>query len=56
MALRPRGRVAGGPREAQEAHRARTHGRRARVSTWVHVVARVGHHVAGGLADGGPTR
>ena len=33
MALRPRGRAAGGPREAQEAHRARTRGRRPRVST-----------------------
>ena len=32
-ALRPRGTVAGGPREAQEAHRAWTHGRRPRVST-----------------------
>ena len=31
--LRPRGRAAGGPREAQEVHRARTHGRRPRVST-----------------------
>ena len=34
MALRPRGRAAGGPREAQEAHRARTRGRRPRMSTW----------------------
>ena len=32
-ALRPRGRATGGPREAQAAHRARTHGRRPRVST-----------------------
>ena len=32
-ALRPRGRAAGGPREAQAAHRARTHGRRPLVST-----------------------
>ena len=28
VALRPRGRAAGGPREAQVAHRARTRGRR----------------------------
>ena len=33
VALRPRGRAAGGPREAQEAHRAQTHGRGPRVST-----------------------
>ena len=33
MALMPRGRAAGGPREAQEAHRARTRGRRPRMST-----------------------
>ena len=46
-ALRPCGRVAGGPREVQEAHRARTRGRRTRVSTRVHVGARVGRHVAG---------
>ena len=32
VALRPRGKAAGGPREAQEAHRARTRGRRPRVS------------------------
>ena len=31
---------------AQEAHRARTRGKRPRVSTQVHVDARVGHHVA----------
>ena len=31
-ALRPRGRATSGPREAQEAHRARTRGRRPRVS------------------------
>ena len=54
-ALRPRGRAAGGPREAQVAHRARTRGRRPRVSMRVHADARVGHHVAGGSADGGPT-
>ena len=33
VALRPRGRAAGGPREVQVAHRARTRGRRPRVST-----------------------
>ena len=33
MALRPRGRAAGGPRKAQVAHRERTRGRRRRVST-----------------------
>ena len=33
MALRPRGRAAGGPGEAQEAHRAQTRGRRPHVST-----------------------
>ena len=44
-ALRPRGRAAGGPREAQEAHKSRTHGRRPRV----HADARVGCHVAGGV-------
>ena len=32
-ALRPRGRAAGGPHEAQAAHWARTRGRRPRVST-----------------------
>ena len=47
-ALRPRGRAAGGPHEAQEAHRAQTRGRRPRVSTRVHVGARVGRHVAEG--------
>ena len=46
-ALRPRGRAAGGPRGAHEAHRARTRGRRPHVSTWDHVGARVGRHVAG---------
>ena len=44
MALRPRGRAVGGPHEA---HRARIRGRRPRVSTQVHVGARVGRHVAG---------
>ena len=47
-ALRPRVRAAGGPREAQEVHRARTRGRRPRVSTRVHEGASVGRHVAGG--------
>ena len=47
-ALRPRGRAAGGPREAQVAHRVRTRGRRPRVSTQVHADAREGRHVAGG--------
>ena len=54
-ALRPRGRAAGGPREAQVAHRTLTRGRRPRVSTWVHGDARVGSHVARGSAYGGPT-
>ena len=47
-ALRPRGRAAGGPLEAQVAHRARTRGKRPRVSTWVHADARVGCHVTRG--------
>ena len=47
-ALRPCGRATGGPREAQEAHRARTCGRRPRLSTWVHADAREGRHVAMG--------
>ena len=47
MALRPCGRATGGPRGAQETHRARTRGRRPCVSTRVHVGARVGRHVAG---------
>ena len=54
-ALRPRGRAAGGPRKAQMAHRARTCGRRPRVSMRVHADARVGRHVARGSAFGGPT-
>ena len=45
-ALRPRGRAVGGPREAQVVHRARTRGRRPRLSTRVHADARVGRHVA----------
>ena len=40
VALRPRGRGTGGPREVQVAHRARTHGRRRRMSTRVHADAR----------------
>ena len=57
VALRPRGRAVGGPREAQVAHRARTRGRRPHVSARVHADARVGRHVAGGggSAYGGPT-
>ena len=39
----------GGPREAQVAHKARTRGRRPRVSTQVHADVRVGS------AFGGPT-
>ena len=35
--LRPCGRAAGGPREAQVAHRARTRGKRPRGSTWTPV-------------------
>ena len=55
-ALRPCGRAASGPRQVQAAHRARTRGRRPRVSTQVHVDAHVGRHVAmGGSAYGGPT-
>ena len=46
-ALRPRGRAVCGPRKAQEAHRARTRGRRPHVSMRVCVGARVGCHVAG---------
>ena len=42
VALRPRGRATGGPREAQVAHRERTRGRRPRVSTQVHADAREG--------------
>ena len=53
--LRPRGRAAGGPREEQVAHRARTRGSRPSGSTRVHADARVGCHMAGGLAFGGPT-
>ena len=46
MALRPRDKAAGGPREAQAVHRERTRGRRPRVSTQVHADAREGHHMA----------
>ena len=41
-ALRPYGRATGGPREAQVAHRARTRGKRPRVSTQFHCDAREG--------------
>ena len=47
-ALWPRGKAVGGPHEAQVAHRAQTRGRRPRLSTQVHVDARVGRHVAMG--------
>ena len=50
VALRPRGRAAGGPREAHVAHRARTRGRRPRVST-VHADACVGRHMAGAVGS-----
>ena len=55
-ALRPRGRAAGGPREAQAAHRAQTRGRRPHPcrSTWMPVWGAT-WHVGGGLAYGGPT-
>ena len=53
-ALRPHGRAAGGPREVHVAHRARTRGRRPRLSTQVHADARVGRHVAGGRKMEGP--
>ena len=48
-ALRPRGRAASGPHEAQAAHKARTRGRRPRMSTQVHANTRVGRHVAMGV-------
>ena len=57
-ALRPCGKAVGGPCEAQVVHRAqraRTRWRRPRVSMWVHTNARVGRHVAGRSAYGGPT-
>ena len=47
VALRPRGKAAGGPHEAHVVHRTRTRGRRPRMSTPVHVGARVGRHMAG---------
>ena len=52
MSLRPRGKAAHGPREAQVEQ---TRGTRPRGSTRVHVDAREGRHMAGGLAVGGPT-
>ena len=42
VALRPHGRATGGSRKAQVAHRARTRGRRPRVSARVHADAREG--------------
>ena len=51
-ALRPRGRAVGGPRKAQEAHRAQTHGKRPRGSTWAPVW---GATWQVRLVDGGPT-
>ena len=54
-ALRPRGRAAGGPRGAQEAHRACTHGRShacPRESTWAPVWGATWQE---GLVFGGPT-
>ena len=54
-ALRPRGRAAGGPCKAQEAHRARTRGMRPRVSTRVHADAHEGRHVVGESVGEGPT-
>ena len=53
-ALRPRGKAAGGPREAQVAHKAWTRGTRPRVSTQVNADARVGRHVVGGRQMKGP--
>ena len=49
VALKPHGRVASGPREAQAAHRTQTRGRRPHMSTQVHADARVGRHVAMGV-------
>ena len=51
VALRPRGRAMAGPRGAQVALARVAGGQAGRV----HVGARVGHHVAGGFASGGPT-
>ena len=53
-ALRPRGKAAGGPREAQMAHRARTRGRRPCVSTRVCADARRGATWQGGRQVKGP--
>ena len=53
-ALWPCDRAAGGPREAQEAHRARTRGRRPRVSTGPRGRP-CGAPRGRGSADGGPT-
>ena len=46
VGLRPRGRAAGGSREAQVAHKTQTRGRSPRVSTRGHADAREGRHVA----------
>ena len=48
VALKPRGKAAGGPHEVHVVHRARTRGRRPRMSARVHVGACVGRHVASG--------
>ena len=54
-ALRPRGKATGGPREAQEAHRARTRGRRPRVSTGPRGRPCGAQRGRRGLTYGGPT-
>ena len=55
VALRPHGRATGGPRDALVAYRARTRGRRPRVSTQVHADAREGAKWRERLASEGPT-
>ena len=55
VALRPRGRATGGPREAWVMHRAWTRGRRPRMSTRVHTDAREGTTWRERLASEGPT-
>ena len=55
VALRPRGRATGGPRKAEVAHRARTHGRKPRMSTRVQADAREGAMWRERLASEGPT-
>ena len=54
VTLRPRGKAAGGPHEAQVAHKAQTWPESTQ-STRVHADAREGRHVAKGMAVGGPT-